>query len=242
MAKPNKNVAKPTVTPTKAPKLTEFERDKQAKHYAIEAAKSRQISNGNFDDTFAQEQPIVPTTFKQKFCNVWYHYRLHILIVLVLVVSACIVCSTAFRSKRIDASLTVVSNQSLVGSNDLFYEALKPLILNQEKKPKINLSIIQIPHDAEQQALVNPQQAQMNRAKLMGTLTSKDSCLYMLDQDNYNDIIETGLSFLNLEEFVGKENKHVKGDKYYIEDTAFAEQLQLDSTTTKGMFLCIVQR
>lgn len=221
--------------------ISDFERDKQAKYYAIQAAKSRQDENGEFDDTFAAENPALPVTFKQKINNYWYHYRLHTIIILFLVVFVGIVCFVALYEKEYDATFTIVSGKSFVGSNDYFKRGLAPLTFEKKAKPKVDLAIIQVPHGVEGEAMLDPQQSQMNRAKLVGILTSGKNYLFLLDQNNYNDIVETGTKFLDISKLAGKDNEYVKGDKYYIEETEFSNQLGLGGTTA-GMFLCIIDR
>lgn len=215
---------------------SQYEKDKLAKKSAADVKKI-QIEHTPIPEILT-DGPIVPKTFREKWDNFWYHYKMHVIAgIIVFALLLSMVLSFVLQT-RYDASLTILSEVSFDGAFDLINQDIGKVLVdyddNGESLLRINPIQMAKPGSNVQ---VDPRSAMANQAKLMGILSDRQSYLYMLEDYSYGELKELGVEFLDLTTLSSSER--IDGDKYSLKDSKFSELIQLNQMMD-DMYLCLI--
>lgn len=218
----------------------ERERDSQYRKELIETMKIKQ-GEAPAPEPPPKREPLEPKTFKAKAENFWYHHKYAVIIVAVLVVMGSILMASIFMQDTIDLTIMYATRKDIgimTEESDKLKNALKLYAKDRDEDGK-QVFIIDSVSIVREEEVVNRQVQQANQAKLMGTLTTDDIVLYIVDDSVYQ-YAQDGVSFAELD-FLPQDDPHVKGKRYYLKDTAFAKAAGL-TTLQDDVSLCIKKR
>lgn len=211
--------------------MSEFSEYKKKRQELIDAKKGDNIKEG-------AGEVILPQTSKEKWDNYWYHYKVHT-IVAVFFVFVLIVTIVNFALKtEPDLSIAVASAKSFEGSTAIFNDGLKPYAgdNNGDGKVMVETRIIFLNSEGKDS---DPEVLMANQAMLMGWVQDSTHILYIVDEANYQDIIEMGGAFKDLTAIAPEGAKLVDKIKFELKGTKLAKELQMEDSL-KDMYLCII--
>lgn len=214
---------------------SQYEQDKLAKKRQADTLKARQDNSSVASEL--NDNTIVLTTRKQKIENFWYHYKVHVIVGILLVAMATHLFISIFYKAKFDVTLNIVSEQSFEGASDYFVGRIDEILLDYDGdgKKKMNVNPMQVSSGANSNGLAG-EALMANQAKLLSTTGDTKMLLYLVDQGGYDVVTEIGLKFKDLSEF---NSANIQGDKYSLKDTKLSELLALDDMLD-NMYLCIV--
>lgn len=229
------SLSKSTPTPPPTPQENLEDTDREIKRDLIE---THRIKNGLEEaPVLPVREPMKPKTFKDKWNNYWYHYKMHTFAGAILLILVGIFCWHLIFPTVYDASLAIVSTDSFEGAWEVIGPEMEYIVkdYNEDQARLIDFASFQLA--TKQGTEQTPQMLEMTRAKLLGWATTKGHFLYLLDATGYQQLTDVGIKFMDLE---GKiESSQVEGDKYYLENTTLSKQLYLNELLG-NKFLCIV--
>lgn len=217
----------------------EYLNAKQAKIEAIRAKVAQQSQP--IPETPAKAQPYVPKTFREKWKNFWYHYKVLVIAITFVVICAISLLWNVIFTEKFDATMIVVSQKSFEGGATIIKDNLDKFLPDYDHNGKIKSSIISIQLEGDKASNLPPQMLQMNQSKLLGLIAKGDTFLYILDQSSYDQMKSIGVKFKDLSTLTTSEginNDNFK-DKYNLRDTKLSEKLGL-SGVLNDMFICLI--
>lgn len=159
----------------------------------------------------SEEKTTEKTTFKAKWDNYWYYYKVHtwigifILIVMIFSITQCV------QTVKPDVSIDVVSTGALTESyfdpDEYFSDTITDI--NGDGKKHIILTSLYISADAKSEQDIAMQQ------KMMIELAAGDVTLFLFDKDNLDRYLKQDAyaplsDFLDLSPYEGEEGKLVE--------------------------------
>ncbi len=217
----------------------EYMKAKNAKMEAMRAKAAQQAQP--VPASAPKVEPYAPKTFKEKWKNFWYHYKLIVIACVFVVICIVSLLWNVIFTEKFDASLIVVSEKSFTGATSIIQENLEKFLIDYDKNGKVESSIIPIQLEGDKPSNLSPEMLQMNQSKLFGIIAQGDTFLYLLDKTSYDQVKSTGVVFEDLTTLSKRENiiNDKFKDKYDLSNTKLSEKLGL-SGVLDGMFLCLV--
>lgn len=213
---------------------SQYEKDKQARKAKTEVLRAKH------DDTTIKsdlnDNTIAMTTFKQKFENFWYHYKVHVIVGILLVAMGTHLFISIFFKPKFDATLNIISSSSFEGSSIFFLEHIEEILPDYDKDGRVTMEVNPIQVGGGEQSPLAGDALSAQQAKFFATTSDNKLFLYLLDDTGYKSAVDIGMSFKDLSEF---NSPNIKGDKYYLNETKLSELFSLDDTLN-DMYLCIV--
>ncbi len=156
-----------------------------------------------------------PTTFKGKWDNFWYHYKLTVLLVVAVVGLSVWVIHDVVTKKEYDLTVMIISSEGYTTPQteiDEFENSMKELTIdaNSDGKVEFLLSDIRIGEDMDTMVI------QAGMAKYTASISSVEDIIYIVNDDVYNMLKEQGVIFEDLTKY--STNSSVQGDKYLLKD------------------------
>lgn len=184
-------------------------------------------------------EPVFPRTFKEKWANYWYHYKLLTFgIAFAAIITISFVGSIIFKTKY-DAYLTIASLYPYDTLVQTIVKEITPFTTEATGNDKIDIAVFPIQIDFEGKYGGTPELMQANVAKLMGQVSTMESFIYLLDDTAYEYILEMGLPFLDLSGTVSPDRLSQDNKLYSIKDSALTAELDM-GTMFDELNLCIV--
>lgn len=190
-----------------------------------------------------KEQPLLsqqeieqlkPKTFKQKWENFWYHYKLMIFGVLFLLLILWMGIYYSVTSIKYDYEIIYVTSKVWQGDQQAFKDAFSKYGVDINGDNKVNVGITQI----TMPKVKDPENIELDSAmiqKLALEIVGRDSSIFVFDDHTYDYIDKTfGTGkenkkiklFSLLNEIY--QNKNTKNDRFYIAGTDFGKLLKVD--------------
>lgn len=179
----------------------------------------------------------IPTSngLKKTIENCWYHYKWPILIILLLAIFIFGFIYSILNKPVYDASLSIISKTDYFYAHDDMSQVFSQYLTDYSNDGKINLNLQTFFIDPLGNNNINPSVLMANSAKLMGTINTASSFLYILDEESYNFLVKQGVVFLDISDIT---NNKYSGQKYYLNDTNIIKNNNLSFLSDK--FFCIL--
>ncbi|WMJ23560.1 hypothetical protein RBG61_02485 [Paludicola sp. MB14-C6] len=213
---------------------SQYEKDKLAKKEAAMVMKQKAAQT---PQVIEKDEVMKPKTFKEKWQNYWYHYKIQTLLGALAVIMIVSLLWTQFTRPTFDASYTIVTESTYDGAQSYMEEILSSFVLDNDKNGKKQINVEAIMIGAGNNGNTSTEVLQMNRTKLIGKISKNDSFLYMVDSACYKDMKDFGVVFQDLSKL--SDNKRVDGDKYSLKDSKFAIKMGM-SKMFDDMYLCLI--
>lgn len=192
---------------------SDYERDKQARKELAKAKVAMQ-NHQPVDDIVAEK--IVPHTRKEKWDNFWYHYKFHVLGgVFALSLITTFIYSIVSKPKY-DCSLVLVTQRPFDSTQEFFNLHADKILPDFDNNGATILDVLPITLvEYNDKALVDPNAAMANQAKLLGVLSGGENFLYLVDDFTYEELEKFGVAFDDIED-LDPGNERIDGDKYAL--------------------------
>ncbi len=193
------------------------------------------------DSESQKSEIILPQTFKEKWDNYWYHYKIVTwLVVFVVFILGWIVKDFVFKPKY-DITLNVVSKYALSLVNDDMEEKALLYIDDYNGNGKRNLLIneMQVNYDGTAEKI--GQQTMAGQQKVLAILSAGEDFVFILDKLTYDILIEANEGesiFVDFSEYFPYENEFVNGDKIILNNTKFGKDWKMTALKSE-MYLCV---
>jgi len=214
----------------------ESQRDKQAK---IDKVKSIQVkkSENSDEQVYEKVEPILPKTFIERLANYWYHYKIHTIAGMFLLIILVAFILNIFTTDKFDIRLIIVSEKTFSGSNSFVQEALIGYLPDYDGNGESKIAVTNILLDISGKSDVDPRALEADRAKLLATTSDNQSFLYLLDANSYKELVDIGVVFKDLSEVAS--NSHILKDKYELKGSKINAKIGLNNMVD-DMYLCLV--
>lgn len=211
----------------------------------IELKKMQQAAaeHQDIEPLFPKEEKIVPKTFKEKWKNYWYHYKITTWVTVCVVVMAVWLIKDIFFGPKYDLTVTTATKYSFSAFNDeLDQDFARYVTEDYNGDEQKNVSYSEITVDFREDSTVDPQMNVVNMQKLMAVFASGEDLLFIMDQDTYDAMEENSgegiyVDFTEKYGDLGLDDV-VKGDKIVINDTALGKDMYLNKLE-EDVFICI---
>ncbi len=182
---------------------------------------------------------IVPRTFKEKWINYWYHYKL---VTLAAVAGAALVFSFVWsvtHATKYDASISVVTSFPFETIGESLHRELDPFLEdgNGDGKANLLLAYYALP-DPDNPVTQSDAQAQMaQQMKLVAQLSLGEDFLFLVDDLGYEKLHgQYELAFEDLSAY--SDSDRVEGDKYRLNGTKLLADIGLGDWEDP-LYLCL---
>lgn len=179
------------------------------------------------------DEHLKPKTFWQKLANCWYHYKWHILITMLAVILAGVTVYQIASKPRYDTKIYIVTESVYDGTDSPMEELFNGKFDN---KYKFGADTIQV--DFSGQYGMTPQELDANYTKLLSDAVGTEGHIFILDQANYDLLIELGIKFDDLSEYISKEYL-VDNDKLLLGNTSLSKDLDMGMLFDK-LYMCLI--
>lgn len=180
-----------------------------------------------------------PKTAKEKFDNFWYHYRVIVLILFIIVIFLVNSYVQFLNPTIYDGGLAFVT-ETPFDSNSLFVEQeWKKLCDDSNDDGEINLQVITAQLDVYNKYNMDPTLAEANVTKFMGNLAVMGNMLYVVDEVGYNVLLESGVILADLSSLVDSSLLTDGVDKYLLKGTNLSQMVGIGNVL-EDMYLCLI--
>ena len=213
-------------------KLIELKKMKQA------AAECPEIFN---ELPKQEEEVIVPKTFKEKWGNYWYHYKMVTWLgVFVIFVMGWFIKDIFFGPKY-DLVVNVASKYSFTAVNEDMEEVAAAYIQDYDgnEKKAVLINEMQVNYDGTGSG--DAQTVMVGEQKILAILNAGADMVFILDKQTYDQLIGSndGVSiFVDFSELYSDEPELVQGDKVMIQQTDLGKKWKMDAAKSE-IYLCV---
>lgn len=198
------------ITAVKRKREVVIKRARQALSTATKEEKEEIFKKVHLERTVEQ-----PKTFKGKWDNFWYHYKLLVIGIVVIVGLATFLIYDIATKTKYDITIMLASSHELSTPIDNIEEFQTQISeyakdYNSDNEINISLSDIRVNENADAMTL------QANIAKFMVSLSSVNDIIYIFDENLYNQCVDQGATFVDLSQYFYNEN--IVSDKYYLKN------------------------
>ncbi len=199
-----------------------------------EFLKLKKMQQGELDAGPKPSEVAVPLTFGEKLKNIWYHDKLAIVIVGILVIAIALLVTQCATKTKYDATVVVFTYEITGDPNcNKMGEYLKPFCTDINNDGEININVVNCSINNNDE---NNNFNYTNRSKVQSLLaTDASALLFITDDESYKYLM--GLS----DEITLFEGEPIKFEdafyKYCVDESGFYEtpdDLQISCRTTKG--------
>lgn len=157
-----------------------------------------------------------PTTFKGKWDNFWYHYKLTVLLVVAVIGIGIWIAYDIINRKEYDLTIMVVTTDGyLTPPSDIddFEKSISDYVkdFNSDGKKEVILSDLRVGEN------VDPMMLQGNIAKYTASIANVEDIIYIFNKESYDRCKEQGVVFEDLSKYSNNpDNPAIQGDKYSL--------------------------
>ncbi len=216
-------------------------------HYddMIQVKKIKQ-EGGSLEGDGPKAEPIVPKTFKEKWKNYWYHYKLQTFFAVCGVVLVSLLVYDQVTKIRYDHEMIISTKYRILSANEDMEGDLADYLndVNGNGRVDVKANEVFMPMDMDVEVTddADLQEALSNRQELYALLAAGESFLFVLDQDVYDFICSSNEGespFVDLEAVLG-ESAFLDGDKLLLSDIPLGEHWKL-YFVDEPIYLCVRQ-
>lgn len=178
---------------------------------------------------YEQTVELKPKTFQEKWANYWYHYKGRTFFIAFIVLLAALFIYDMVNKENYDVDIMAITTAE---HSVLSYEETLALLgevvpdFNGDGKTSVSIDAIQLSEDSSETLDPNFHMAQV--VKYQANIGDTVSLILILDQENYDAMIEQEITFIDLSKYTN--NPNVVGDKYYLKNNpCFKNLLNADS-------------
>lgn len=198
--------------------------ERQAAMEAIKMKQGKMETEGLKD---SEEVRIVPITKKQKWDNFWYHYKAPFWVILFVVVIGGMFLKDMIFKPKYDVDILMTASLPFSTERDNIVAGVNEYTedFDGNGEASANVEVIQMMDMSSEEAQngMDPQVVMANQAKLMASLTGFEYLIMITDDFNYDYLDYSDVKFKDLSEI--SDNPNVKGDRFYIKGTQFANSI-----------------
>ena len=214
----------------------------------IELKKMQQAAAENKDaDTtqfFEKEEKIVPKTFKEKWKNYWYHYKLTTWVSVVCAIFCAWLIKDIFFGTKYDLNVVSATKYAFSAVNEDIPGDLVKYLSDYNGDGKVNALYDEMTLDYAEDTNLDPQTNAVNMQKFMAVLASGQELVFIMDQGVYDSLMSSENTddsidvFVNLEELYPDQSDIVKGDKLILNGTRLGKRMGMNRVD-EDIFLCV---
>lgn len=181
---------------------------------------------------YEKKVEVKPITFGEKWSNYWYHYKIHTIAAVLGVLLVAFFVRDMVTKEKYDISIMAITNTAnyVMEYPDEALESWSSCIedINHDGKQNVSIETVIIDQDqAEVYGLdeggetkttnvEDPNQVMAYTVRYQASLGEVMHNVYLLDQENYDTLVENEVKFVDLSQYSASAN--VDGDKYYVKD------------------------
>ncbi|MDO4608971.1 MAG: hypothetical protein Q4B40_07270 [Clostridia bacterium] len=208
---------------------------RQRKFAQQEFLKLKKMQQGELDaGPKPSEVYAAPLTFSEKISNIWYHDKLGIIVVGILIIAIALLVTQCATKTKYDATV-VVFTYSMTGDTNCkkMGEYLKPYCKDINDDGEVNINVVNCTIDGKND---KSEYAYTNRSKVQSLLaTDANALLFITDEDSYKylNTLSVNLSLFEGEPIKFKEDFY----EFCIDESGFYDTptgLQISCRNIKG--------
>lgn len=191
---------------------------------AAQDTEERQEIYGSLHRTHVEQKP---ATFKKKWENYWYHYKILTFAVVVAIAIVSWFVHDMVTTEKYDLNLMVLAAGPYGEDYASLQQTLTPYMEDYDEDGNTDIYIENIELDREKMDEQDPQIVMAMTTKYTVALSSGENFMYLVDQQYYDFLKESEIKFVDLSQYSGAPG--VEGDRYAIAgDADFAEVTSKD--------------
>lgn len=206
---------------------------KQRKFAQQEFLRLKKMQQGELDAGPKPSEVAVPLTFGEKLKNIWYHDKLAIIVIALLIIAISALVVSCVNKTKYDATVIVFTHTITGDTNcDKMGEYLKPHCKDINDDGEVNINVVNCTINGK----TNNQHSYNKRSAMQSLIANDGSALlFITDEDSYDYLMDLSknISFF--------ENEPIKFDddfyEFCVDETGFYEtpkDLQISCRTVKG--------
>lgn len=186
------------------------------------------------------EEELLPKTFKEKWDNYWYHYKLVTWLAVFVVFVAGWFVKDIFFGLKYDLVINIASKYTFSAINENMGTDAAAYIEDYDGNGKkaVQVSEMQVNYDGTG---VNGQSTMVGEQKILAVLNAGEDLVFILDGQTYDQLIGSNdgeTIFEDLSALYRELPDLVQGDKVLMKQTALGKQWRMD-TVNSELYLCV---
>lgn len=223
---------------------SEYEQYKKERQDLVESRRLKEMTPDGGAGLITSDESvrIVPKTFKEKWDNYWYHYKMLTFgIAFVAVLVICFACQMIFRV-HYDTNIIFVSEYPVDIVRADTEEGWKQFVVDKTQNGKIDLMVNPLQFDTESKyGDQNPNLVQASYVKLSGHLSSLDGFVFVTDEHSYDFLTAQEVDFLDMSELVSDSDKiGLDGKGYKLGGTEAGKFIGFSDEFLENYYVCFL--
>ncbi len=203
----------------------------------LKKAKQRLSDAENFKEE--KNEAVIPMTFKQKWENYWYHYKVPTFLIAFAVIALGIFAKDMIFKPKYDLTVNIASKYSFSAVVEDMPQVVSEFVKDYDENGKVNVMVSEMQTNYDGTS-VNPVAATTGEQKILAILNAGADAVFIFDEVTYNALIGSNNDesiFYDFSE-IYPDNELVKGDKILINETSLGKKLRMN-TVKNEMYLCV---
>ncbi len=185
------------------------------------------------------EEAVIPKTFKEKWDNYWYHYKLPTFLIAFVVIAMALFAKDMIFKPKIDLTLNIASKYSFSAVNEDMESTVSEFVKDYDQNGKIHVLVNEMQTNYDGTS-INPAAAMAGEQEILGILSAGVDAVFIFDEITYRSLISSNddesIFYDFSEDF--PDNELVDGDKILIKETPLGKKLRMN-TVKNEMYLCV---
>lgn len=187
-----------------------------------------------------QEEVLLPKTFKQKWANYWYHYKLVTWLAIFAVFVAGWFVKDIFFGPKYDLVVDIASKYTFSAINENMGEdaAVYAEDYDGNGKRAVQVNEMQVNYDGTGET---NQSTMVGEQKILAVLNAGEDLLFILDSQTYDQLIDSNAGntiFTDLSAIYPDMPELVQGDKVLIQQTELGKKWRMNAVDSE-LYLCV---
>lgn len=187
-----------------------------------------------------QEEILLPKTFKQKWDNYWYHYKLVTWLVVFVVFVAGWFVKDIFFGPKYDLVVNIASKYTFSAINEEMGKDAAAYAEDYDGNGTraVQVNEMQVNYDGTGET---NQTTMVGEQKILAILNAGEDLVFILDSQTYDQLIQSNdgeTIFTDLSALYPDMSDVVQGDKVFIQQTELGKKWRMD-TVDSELYLCV---
>lgn len=182
---------------------------------------------------------IKPVTFKEKWDNYWYHYKVATWVGLLIFIFVIASFLDSMNRIKYDAGLAFVTETPFESNAQFVSAEWKELCSDNNSDGEVNLKVFTVQLDVNNNYSLDAATAEAEVTKFMGNIAVMSNMLYVVDDVGYSSLLECDVILHDLSNIVDSQFLVDGNYKYPLKDTELAKKVGIGNVLD-NMYLCLV--
>lgn len=175
-------------------------------------------------------------TNKEKLDNFWYYNKNYVIALIIIIIAGISYYFYAIYEPDNDGTITILTQPSFYDVSNYIGETWSEFAYDLNNDGQVHIKVIPIQSDPNGDYGVNSTLQELTVLSITTHVNIKENFLFMLDEINYELLIEMGVQFTDLSQY--SDNLKFNNELYPLKDTILTQKLGY--TIMDGLYLALI--